>query len=423
MTYHGPEAILHGPAETGKSFAALWKLHLCAQHYPGASIVIMRKTLSSAYASVLQTFIKKVLGPDEENWRCKRYGGEKPEWFNYNNGSRIWVAGMDKSTKILSAEHDIIFVNQVEELSIEEWETLTTRTTGRAGNMPYAQTLGDCNPAWPSHWFYHRQGLRLFYSKHTDNPNLFDQKTGEPTEQGQRTLASLGRLTGSRRQRLLLGLPARPEGVVLEEWDDALHYVYRDSVPHLERYVAGVDWGYTNPGVIAVYGLDYDGRMYLVEEIYRLRRTDDWWLEQALELHRRHSVPASLGKPTEHRIEAWVCDPSEPAYIQKFRNAGLSAVKAFNGVLPGITAVKQRLADNRLFISRDALRQADPELEEKHLPLCTHDEIQGYVWADTKSKEVPIKENDHGVDQLRYAVCYVDRIGEEARKVAKARAL
>ena len=30
------------------------------------------------------------------------------------------------------------------------------RTTGRAGHMPYNQTIGDCNPAHPTHWIPER---------------------------------------------------------------------------------------------------------------------------------------------------------------------------------------------------------------------------------------------------------------------------
>src|SRR4030042_986041 len=159
--FHGPEAICHGPAETGKTISALWKLHLCALKYPRASLVICRKLLTSAYSTVLQTFVNKVLGP-RDDWVCEPYGGEKPEWFNYDNGARIWLAGLDKSSKVLSSEHDIIYVNQAEELSLEDWETLTTRTTGRAGNIPYSQTIGDANPSYPLHWMYHRTPLRPF---------------------------------------------------------------------------------------------------------------------------------------------------------------------------------------------------------------------------------------------------------------------
>jgi phage terminase large subunit len=230
-------------------------------------LVIARKTLSSTYSTVLQTFRDKVLGADRTRWPCEAYGGEKPEWFNYRNGSRIWIAGMDKASKVLSAEHDIILAVQAEEFSLDDWETLTTRTTGRAGNMPYSQTLGDCNPAWPTHWIYNRPSLRIFYSQHSENPALFDQETGAITAQGERTMAVLQALTGVRRDRLLEGVPSRAEGVVYGTWDEKLHLKYAAAVPRLKRYVAGQDWGYTHPGVLGVWGLDWDDRMYLVAQI------------------------------------------------------------------------------------------------------------------------------------------------------------
>ena len=53
-----------GPAETGKTIAQLWKLHVLAFKYPKASLVILRKTLTSTYSTVLRTFQEKVLGDD-----------------------------------------------------------------------------------------------------------------------------------------------------------------------------------------------------------------------------------------------------------------------------------------------------------------------------------------------------------------------
>ena len=92
MRYHGGEALIHGPAETGKTISALWKLHLCALKYPNASLVIARKTQASIYGTVLRTYTEKVLG-DQVN--VSAYGGGKPEWFDYPNGARIWIAGLD----------------------------------------------------------------------------------------------------------------------------------------------------------------------------------------------------------------------------------------------------------------------------------------------------------------------------------------
>jgi phage terminase large subunit len=392
--YKGPEAILHGPAETGKTISALWKLHLCAMKYKNASIVIARKVRDTIYPTVLATFMTKVLSPD---CGVKPYGGERPAWFDYPSGSRVWVAGLDRPGKVLSAEHDLIYVNQAEELSLDDWETLTTRATGRAGHMPYAQTIGDCNPTYPSHWLYHRTTLRLFYSRHEDNPTLFDPITGQITEQGKRTMAVLDGLTGVRKERLRYGRAAQAEGAVYEEWDEARHLIYAEQMPQPKRFFAAQDWGYTNPGVFGVWAVDGEGRMYLVRQVYRTGRTLEWWQDTALTLQDEFG-----------RFEAVVCDPAEPAYIEAYRQKGLNAIPGDNAILPGINKVKERLAKERLFILRSSLTEVDEVLEEQRKPVSVQDEFPAYVWANKATKEQPIAENDHGMDMVRYAVQYVD---------------
>ncbi len=69
----------------------------------------------------------------------------------------------------------------------------------------------------------------------------------------------------------------------------------------------------------------------------------------------------------------------------------------------------------RLFLFRGARIERDPELDERKLPTCTEEEFEGYIW-DTRGgrtvKEEPVKENDHGMDALRYMV--MDRDGRAA---------
>ena len=393
--YHGGEALIHGPAETGKTISALWKLHLCALKYPNASLVIARKTQASIYGTVLRTYTEKVLG-DQVN--VSAYGGGKPEWFDYPNGARIWIAGLDKAGKVLSAEHDVVYVNQAEELALEDWETLTTRTTGRAGHMPYSQTIGDCNPSYPSHWMYNRPSLKMFYSRHEENPALYDQTTGAITAQGQRTMSVLDALTGVRKERLRYGKPAQAEGAVYDEWDQSIHLIYAGKVPKCERFIAAQDWGYTNPGVLGVWAIDGDGRMYLVRQVYQTGRTIDWWVETA------RALQAEFGY-----FEIVACDPAEPAYIAAYQQAGLNARAAENAILPGINAVKRRLAEKRLFVVRDSLRRADESLSEARKPYSVEDEFASYVWADKIGKEMPVKEHDHGMDMVRYAVMAIEK--------------
>ena len=59
---HDPEVIIVGGAETGKTAAACWKIHLLCSKYPGAQYAIVRKTQKSIYSSVLQTFKKVSAG-------------------------------------------------------------------------------------------------------------------------------------------------------------------------------------------------------------------------------------------------------------------------------------------------------------------------------------------------------------------------
>jgi phage terminase large subunit len=105
---------------------------------------------------------------------------------------------MDRPGKVLSGERDGIYVNQAEELTLEDWETLTTRTTGRGAVTDVPMLFGDCNPGPPSHWILNRPSLDVLSSSHEDNPTLYDA-AGQITDQGRRSMAILDALSGSAR--------------------------------------------------------------------------------------------------------------------------------------------------------------------------------------------------------------------------------
>ena len=50
------------------------------------------------------------------------------------------AGGLDKVSKIMSAEYDVIYVQEATELLEDEWEHLTTRL--RRAAMPYQQIIG-----------------------------------------------------------------------------------------------------------------------------------------------------------------------------------------------------------------------------------------------------------------------------------------
>lgn len=230
--YKEHEVILEGPYETGKTLVALDKLHNLLCKYKGARALMTRKTYKSLVQSAVVTYEQKVLPvpPDHPGSGVRSFGKSKPEFYDYPNGSRLVVAGLDNADKVLSAEYDFIYVNQAEELTLDDWEKLLGRATGRAANAPYSQVMGDCNPDVPTHWIKNRKSLKLFQQLHKHNPTLYDQQTGILTERGVKTMGILNSLTGLRFKRGVLGLWVGAEGLVYEGFDPAIHVIDQDKL-------------------------------------------------------------------------------------------------------------------------------------------------------------------------------------------------
>jgi phage terminase large subunit len=375
MYCHDPEVIIQGPAETGKTLAACWKVHTLALKYDGCQGAIVRKTQKSLYGSVLQTFERVIADAP-----VQIYGGEKPEKYIYANGSVIWLGGMDNPDKILSSERDFIYVNQAEELTQDDWEKLHTRATGRNAVIPYPQLFGDCNPSGSQHWIRRRAGLKLIRSVHKDNPTLFDPITGEITLQGKRSLGILSGLTGVRRKRLFEGIWATAEGAVYDTFDVSIHVCERERA-EFDTFLLMMDEGYTNPAVILDVGIDGDGRLHIFREFYRRGVLQKDVVKTA----------AEWADEFAHYVIA--VDAAAAGLIADLRDMGLPADGYKGRVLDGITAVQGYLA-----IQGDG----KPRLTVDPSCVETINEFESYVWKPEKDE--PVKENDHAMDALRYGV-------------------
>lgn len=393
------QVICAGPADCGKTMAACWKVHQTALKYPKSQLAIVRKSYTDMPGTVLQTFAKISAGSG-----VSVFGGEKPQWYDYPNKSRVWIGGLDNPGKVLSSERDLIYVNQAEELELADWETLRTRATGRAGNVPHPQVIGDCNPREPTHWIK-TGGIPLLESRHEDNPSMFDPTTGEITGRGVLALSILDELTGPRKARLRYGQWAGAEGMVYEDsWDAARNVIDRFNIPASWSRSLSIDFGFTNPFVCQWWAEDPDGRLYLYREIYHTQRL--------VEDHARRVKELSVGE----RISAVICDHDAEGRATFEKHSGMRTVAAKKDVLDGIQAVASRLRPvgdrrARLFILRDSLIEKDRSLADKHKPTCTAEEIESYVWKESKTpgrKEEPLKENDHGCDGMRYRVAWSD---------------
>lgn len=385
------EVLAVGPAGTGKTLAACWKLHLAALRYPGARILMARKTLESLKSGALNTYIN---GVQPRLYGVETFGGNKffPAEFRYPNGSVILVSGMDKADKILSAEFDLIYVNEVTEPGFTEvdWETLLTRL--RNGVMPYQQIIADGNPSSPRHWLNIRcntpldpakpsgpKKARRITSTHKDNPVYWDRRRNDWTETGREYVNGvLANLTGVQRKRLFEGVWAAAEGLVYAGFTPEMIRV--EDVTHW-RTALCVDVGSRNPTAILRLHQRGDGAQHHIShEVYRRNMTSTDILAAIRE-------EADAVNP-----ESIFMDPSAKGYIEDLEREGYPVVAADNDILEGIQRVQ-------------AVLQQGFSID----PSCTStiDEFGLYAYPPSSRRaetDKPDKKDDHAMDAFRYGV-------------------
>lgn len=441
MTDRSPEILVSGPAGTGKSRACLEKLALCAKKYPGMKGLIVRQTLASLGASALATWRQHVIDKDLDCGEVWYYGGsrEEPAQYVFANGSRIHIGGMDKPSKIMSTEYDMIYVQEATEFKREGWEAANSRL--RNGVMPYQQLIADCNPDSQYHWLYTRCTIdgkcKMYASVHEENPLYFDQITdpftGEThyvaTKAGAAYIARLDALTGVRYLRLRKGLWVAAEGVIYEQYDAARIVIDPFPIPPEWTRFWAVDFGYVHPFVLQCWAQAPTGDLILYREIYMTSRTVD---EHARDIMACVSVEdpnfvmpldrngkerqrfAFHGRKwTEPRPRAIICDHDAEGRATLARELNMATTPADKAVDAGIQRVQVRFRDATIKIFRNALVERDARLEMLERPTCTIEEIPGYVWDRRTGKiegeiDQPLKDKDDGCDTMRYVVAHCD---------------
>lgn len=412
FTHREPEVVISGPAGTGKSRACLEKLHAVCLATPDVRALIVRKTMASLGSTGLVTFRTHVIAESEQAGHVTYYGGSaaEPVQFRYINGSRVVVGGMDKATKIMSSEYDLIFVQEATELTEDDWEALTTRL--RNNQISFQQLLADCNPSTPTHWLKQRadNGTTLMlHADHRDNPVLFDDQ-GQLTDVGTDYMSKLDNLTGVRKERLRYGRWVAAEGLIYDDFDPNIHLVNKPWEPPAgwDRYWS-VDFGYNNPFVCQFWAIDGDGRAYLYREVYRTHRTIDEHARDLLVLYNKLNCRGREPKP-----QAIICDHDAGERAIFERELGMATTLAKKDVVSGIQAVQARLRPSgdglpRLFLVRNARLERDESLAGQGKPTSTAEEIPGYVWDTSRGvREQPVKADDHGCDAMRYLVAHLD---------------
>lgn len=178
--------------------------------------------------------------------------------------------------------------------------------------------------------------------------------------------------------RSILGMWVSGEGAVYRDFDKRVMMVDKQDLPDDLSYYCGVDWGFEHAGVITVFGDDRQGNVYLIEEHTKQFKFIEYWKNIAKD------IQAKYGR----NILFW-CDSARPDNVSEFQQAGIQARNANKAKMAGIEKVSEYMKQGKFYVVKDGVDQF-------------LDEVYQYVWDDKTGE--PVKENDHVMDSMRYAV-------------------
>jgi phage terminase large subunit len=351
-----------GGSRSGKTYAILQYIMVYCFKNKGKIITIARKTFPSLRLGAYREFIDML----------KSHGIYKDESHNKTNnyyslnGNTIQFISLDQSIKLRGLKHDLVFIDEVNEIDKEEADQLFMRTT--------ETVLMAQNPSDALHWslkLKSNEDCLYLHSTYVDNPFL-PQSIINQIESYKDTDEDLWNVYG-------LGLPAKnnelvynhyeffnDEDLTIKDTDDNIHNLY-------DEIIWGLDFGYNHPTALVKIWINIDKRIIWCQEIIHqsyLTTNDLITLMRNLDI--------------KDRI---YCDSAEPKTIEEIKRAGFDAVNSMKEVKEGIDCIKGL----HFFIHRESIK-----LQE---------ELRRYKWkmrGDIKTDE-PIKLFDDGLCAIRYA--------------------
>lgn len=209
--------------------------------------------------------------------------------------------------------------------------------------------------------------FKSFHFTTYDNPHI-------PSDEVEKLKAQL---TEDRFAQEYLAEFKKTEGLVYKEF--SRDFDTTDKEPRSSVYtIVGLDFGYTNPAAALKIVIDSDQTYWITEEWYKTGQTNEQIGEVVLSM-----------KPM-----AVYADPAEPDRIEALKRMGVNVREVSKDIDAGIDRVRELFKQRRIKINKRCVNLIW--------------ELETYSYPERKpmqnEKEVPIKENDHAVDALRYAI-------------------
>ena len=376
--YYNYDAIIcDGAVRSGKTFCmalsfVIWSFY----EFSGADFALCGKTIKSLKRNMVTPVIPllKSIG-----FECEEKISENKLTISYHGvKNRFYLfGGKDESSASLIQGMTLsgVLFDEVALMPRSFVEQALARCSVAGSRFWF-----NCNPEYPEHWFYcewikrakDRNALYLHFTM-DDNPSL--------TAQVKKRYESL--YSGVFYQRFIKGRWVAVYGAVYPFMENEEMYC---EVPkgEFDRFAVSCDYGTVNPASFGLWGRQ-NGVWYRIDEYYFNSRTEGY--QKTDEEH----YEALCRLAGERKISQVVVDPSAASFIEVIRRHGrFCVIPAQNNVINGIRRTSQALKDGSVKICKGckAIRR----------------EFSLYRWESKKADDLPIKENDHAMDDLRYFV-------------------
>lgn len=346
---------LQGGTRSGKTYSALqWIIRQCMQ-YKGLTISIVRATLPALKASAMRDFVEILtnLGLYSESQH------NMTENVYTLNGNTIEFFSVDNEQKLRGRKRDLLFVNEANEITLEQWRQLVFRTTGRI--------IIDYNPSMVDSWIYDhvltREDCGLLVTTYKDNPHL--------SEYIIREIEALKDADPEYWKVFGLGERGQLKDLVFNNWTQV------SAIPQDAKLIGyGMDFGFTNDptAITAVY--KQDGELWLDEVCYQSGLTNP--------------DICNVLKSKGIRNEVIIADSAEPKSIEEIRRQGFN----IQGALKGKDSINTSI---------DVLRRYKLNVTQSSVNLIK--ELRAYKWEtdrDGKHTGRTVDYLNHGIDSVRY---------------------
>lgn len=348
--------VEQGGTRSGKTYnILLWILLSYCEKHTGKIVTICRRSFPALRGTVMRDFFQII---KDNDLYSEEYHNKTANEY-YINGNTIEFISLDMPQKIRGRKRDLLFVNEANELTYEDWQQLIFRTNEMA--------ILDYNPSEEFHWIYDnvltRQDVDFFQTTYKDNPFLGDVVKAE-IERLKDIDANYWRVYG-------LGERGQSRSLVYS-------FSTCKEIPKEAKLISyGLDFGFSNdPTALVRTYLDNDN-MYVDELIYRTGMTNQ---DIAKEMQ-------NLGLDKSNEVFA---DSAEPKSIEEIYRMGWNVKPTIKGAINlGIDIIRRY----RLFAT------------ERSYNLIK--ELRNYKYIEDKNGQMtnkPVDNFNHGLDAMRYSV-------------------